>query len=94
MSFARIRRDACRRAGSGQAIELAGVTQRSQRESDRPILFKKVRDELSVVTNLFGSRRRLGELIGQGMGLCRRWTELMRPNLPVADATPSPVGRG
>lgn len=61
-------------------FELAGVTQRSQRESDRPILFKKVKGTtFPVVTNLFGSRRRLCELIGAGDGaFCHRWTELMR----------------
>lgn len=61
-------------------FELAGVTQRSQRESDRPILFKKVKGtSFPVVTNLFGSRRRLCDLIGAGDGaFCRRWMELMR----------------
>lgn len=61
-------------------FELAAVTARSQRESDRPLLFKKVRGSaLPVVSNIFGSRRRLGELIGAKDGaFCRRWTELMR----------------
>ena len=61
-------------------FELAAVTQRSQRESDRPILFRRVRGTtLPVVTNLYGSRRRLCELIGADDGrFCRRWTELMR----------------
>lgn len=61
-------------------FELAAVTARSQRESDRPILFKKVRGSvLPVVSNIFGSRRRLGDLIGVKDGsFCRRWTELMR----------------
>jgi 4-hydroxybenzoate decarboxylase len=71
-------------------FELAGVIQRSQRESDRPILFKKVKETaLPVVTNLFGSRRRLGELIGAYDGaLCRRWTELIRqPQTNLAGAS-------
>ncbi len=79
-------------------FELAAVTARSQRESDRPILFQKVKGtSFPVVTNLFGSRRRLCDLIGAGDGaFCRRWTGLMRLNPhPVAGATPlSPVGRG
>jgi 4-hydroxybenzoate decarboxylase len=42
---------------------------------------------LPVVTNLYGSRRRLCELIGAADGrFCRRWTELMR-------ATPAPATR-
>jgi UbiD family decarboxylase len=61
-------------------FELAAVTARSQRESDRPILFKKVKGSvLPVVSNIFGSRRRLCDLIGAKDGsFCRRWTELMR----------------
>ncbi|MCL4301452.1 MAG: UbiD family decarboxylase [Anaerolineae bacterium] len=79
-------------------FEVAAVTARSQRESDRPILFKKVKGSaLPVVSNIFGSRRRLGDLIGaNGGSFCRRWTELMVKNPhPVAGATPlSPAGRG
>jgi UbiD family decarboxylase len=69
-------------------FELAAVTQRAQRESERPILFRRVKGTtLPVVTNLYGSRRRLCELIGAGDGrFCRRWTELMR-------ATPEPATR-
>ena len=68
--------------------EPPAVTQRSQRESDRPILFRRVTGTaLPVVTNLYGSRRRLCELIGAADGrFCRRWTELMR-------ATPEPATR-
>jgi 4-hydroxybenzoate decarboxylase len=60
--------------------ELAAVTQRSQRESDRPILFRRVASARhAVVTNLYGSRRRLARLIGaDDGGFCRRWTDLMR----------------
>lgn len=61
-------------------FELAAVTVRSQRESDRSILFKKVKGSaLPVVTNIFGSRHRLSDLIGAKEGaFCRRWMELMR----------------
>jgi UbiD family decarboxylase len=57
-------------------FELAAVTQRSQRESERPILFRRVRGTaFPVVTNLYGSRRRLCELIRADDGrFCRRWT--------------------
>jgi 4-hydroxybenzoate decarboxylase len=69
-------------------FELAAVTQRSQRESERPILFRRVRGTaFPVVTNLYGSRRRLCELIGADDGrFCRRWTELTR-------ASPGPATR-
>src|SRR6059036_2496106 len=59
-------------------FELAALTQRSQRASDLPVLFRRVRGTaLPVLTNLYGSRRRLSELIGAADGrFCRRWTEL------------------
>ncbi len=60
-------------------FELAAVTQRSQRESDLPLLFQRVRGSaFPVVTNVYGSRRRLCELIGSADGrFCRRWTDLL-----------------
>ena len=80
-------------------FELAAVTQRSQRESERPILFRRVkRTALPVVTNLYGSRRRLCELIGAGDGrFCRRWTESCgrprsRPHGPSSPASGSRAG--
>jgi len=70
-------------------FELAAVTARSQRESDRPILFRRVKgSRYPVVTNVYGSRPRLCELIGATDGaFCRRWTELMRTD----GAAPAPV---
>lgn len=59
-------------------FELAAVTLRAQAESDAALLFKRVRGtRLPVVTNVFGSRPRLCELIGAQDGrFCRRWSEL------------------
>ena len=59
-------------------FELAAVTQRLQQGSDRVILFRNVIGaRMPVVTNIYGSRRRLCEMIGAGDGnFCRRWTEL------------------
>ncbi len=59
-------------------FELAAVTQRLQQESDRVILFRNViGTRMPVVTNVYGSRSRLCEMIGAADGnFCRRWTEL------------------
>ena len=58
--------------------ELAAVTARSQRESDAPLLFRRVAGSRhSVMTNVFGSRARLQEMIGGGESFCKRWVELM-----------------
>jgi len=59
-------------------FELAAVTVRSQAESDAPILFRRVRgSQMPVITNVYGSRLRLCELIGAADGsFCRRWAEL------------------
>lgn len=74
-------------------FELAAVTQASQQESDAPLLFKHVAGtHLPVMTNVFGSRARLMDMIGAGDGsFCRRWAELMRqPSFPprLLDAPP------
>lgn len=63
-------------------FELAAVTQALQKRSDRPILFKKVRGSaLPVATNIYGSRRRVSELIGaRDMRFCRRFHELVKAN--------------
>ena len=46
-------------------FELAAVTQRSQQISDHALLFEDVQGtDFPVVTNVYGSRRRLCELIG------------------------------
>src|SRR5262245_22918531 len=80
--------DGLRRAGALREIardvdgrhELAAVTQASQRESDEPLLFHKVTgSRFPVMTNVFGSRARLMDMIGAADGsFCRRWVELMR----------------
>src|SRR5262245_1672696 len=64
--------------------ELAAVTQRSQRESDLPLLFLRVAGSTHpVMTNVFGSRARLLEMLGGGNSFCRRWVELMsQPVVP------------
>ncbi len=73
--------------------ELAAVTQASQRESDAPLLFRKVAgSRLPAITNVFGSRARLMDMIGAADGsFCRRWTELMRqPGAPpITDDEPN-----
>jgi 4-hydroxybenzoate decarboxylase len=62
---------------SGQ-FELAAVTARSQRENDAPLLFRNVAgSRYPVMTNIFGSRPRLTEMLGGGTSFCRRWRELM-----------------
>jgi 4-hydroxybenzoate decarboxylase len=62
---------------SGQ-FELAAVTARSQRENDAPLLFRNVAgSRYPVMTNIFGSRPRLTEMLGGGPSFCRRWRELM-----------------
>jgi len=58
--------------------ELAAVTQRSQRESDAPLLFRRVTGSRhAVMTNVFGSRARLTAMLGGGASFCKRWVELM-----------------
>lgn len=77
---------------SGQH-ELAAITQRSQRESDAPLLFRRVAgSRYPVMTNIFGSRPRLTEMLGGGTSFCRRWVELMAtPVVPPVDV-PEPEG--
>jgi UbiD family decarboxylase len=69
-------------------FELAAVTVRSQAESDQPILFRRVRGSpLPVVTNVYGSRPRLAELIGaQGVSFCERWQQLANEAVPRDEA--------
>jgi 4-hydroxybenzoate decarboxylase len=71
-------------------FELCAVTVRSQQEGDDALLFRRVRGtRFPVVTNVFGSRPRLCDLIGaQDGSLCRRWAELTE-NLGAAEALPS-----
>lgn len=66
--------------------ELAAITQASQRESDAPLLFKRVAGSPHpVASNVFGSRQRLMAMIGAEQSFCRRWVELMRapPQAPI-----------
>lgn len=59
-------------------FELAAVTQAGQRDDERVTLFRNVKGtRLPVATNVYGSRRRLCDIIGAGDGnFCRRWVEL------------------
>lgn len=65
-------------------FELAAVTIRSQAESDAPVLFRRVRgSELPVITNIYGSRQRLAEMIGADAGgFCARWQHLSLESAP------------
>lgn len=71
--------------------ELAAVTQAFQRENDGILLFRKVSgSSMPVMTNVFGSRPRLMDMIGADNSFCRRWTELLRGDAvkPVVVAEP------
>lgn len=61
-------------------FELAAVTRASQRQDDRAILFRRVTGAaMPVVTNIYGSRRRLCKLVGADDGnFCRQWAQLMK----------------
>ncbi|HEY2619468.1 MAG TPA: UbiD family decarboxylase [Acetobacteraceae bacterium] len=71
---------------SGQ-FELAAVTQHSQRESDAPLLFRRVAgSRYPVMTNIFGSRPRLTKMLGGNTSFCKRWMEIMAtPVVPPVD---------
>lgn len=58
-------------------FELAAVISRSQKESDRPILFKNVRgSDFPVIANVYGSLPRMAEILGTDeAGLNTRWNE-------------------
>jgi UbiD family decarboxylase len=58
--------------------ELAAVTSAAHREWNKPILFHHVKGStLPVLTNLYGSRERLGEILGIGPDeFCRKWNAL------------------
>lgn len=58
--------------------ELAAVTRAAQRQSDKALLFTQVKgSRMPVVTNVYGSRRRLAAAIGaQPSGFCRRFADL------------------
>jgi UbiD family decarboxylase len=73
--------------------ELAAVTKLSQAESEQPILFRRVKGtRFPVTTNLYGSRRRLCEMIGATDGhFPRRWLELKAGMKPSAAEFLKPV---
>jgi UbiD family decarboxylase len=58
--------------------ELAAVTAAAQRRWGKPILFHNViGTKLPVLTNIYGSRDRLAEIIGIGAGdFCKQWNNL------------------
>jgi UbiD family decarboxylase len=58
--------------------ELAAVTQAAMRRWNKPILFHRVGGTtLPVLTNLYGSRERLADIIGIAPDdFCRQWTNL------------------
>lgn len=60
-------------------FELAAVISRSQKESDRPILFRNVKgSRFPVIANVYGSFTRLAGLLGTGSEtLNDRWIELL-----------------
>ena len=59
-------------------FELAAVVARAQKESDKPILFRKVKgSSFPVVTNVYGSFSRMAELVNAGdNSLNERWQEI------------------
>jgi UbiD family decarboxylase len=58
--------------------ELAAVTYQAQKRWGKAILFKKVKGtRFPVVTNVYGSRDRLAEIIGiRASDFCRQWSNL------------------
>jgi 4-hydroxybenzoate decarboxylase len=79
-------------------FELAAVTKAAQLESDRPLLFERVRGtKFPVVTSVYSSRERVCEMIGATDGnFCRRWNEILdRVSARTASATvPAEVPAG
>ena len=68
-------------------FELAAVIGRSQQESDYPILFRNVKGtRLPVISNIYGSHKRLCEIIGTAKGnFCRHWQSIIDDKLPNPD---------
>jgi UbiD family decarboxylase len=61
-------------------FELAALTQLSQQRDDSAVYFSKVLgSKMPVVSNIYGSRQRLCDIIAADDGnFCRRWEELSR----------------
>jgi len=74
--------------------ELAAVTAAAHRRWGKPILFHEViGTELPVLTNIYGSRQRLAEIIGIGADdFCRRWNDLvsLAGGRELPDSAPAP----
>ncbi|CAH1653084.1 UbiD family decarboxylase [Chelatococcus asaccharovorans] len=70
--------------------ELAAVTAAAQKRWDKPILFNKVKGtRFPVVTNVYGSRERLAEVIGiDAKDFCRQWSNLAALGKGTAGADP------
>lgn len=75
--------------------ELAAVTRVAQRSGDKALLFKNVKGaRMPVVTNVYGSRRRLAQMIGaQPAGFCQRFAALTAepPEGPATERVASPA---
>lgn len=67
--------------------ELAAVTQAVQRSSGKPLLFHKVSGStLPVLTNIYGSRQRLAQILSIDAGdFCRQWNNLVNLAPPIAE---------
>jgi UbiD family decarboxylase len=67
--------------------ELAAVTQAVQRTSGKPVLFHNVAGTpLPVLTNIYGTRERLAEILGIGpYDFCRQWNNLVNLAPPIPD---------
>ncbi len=74
-------------------FELAAVTKASQQQDDRVVRFERVAGtRFPVVTNVYGSHRRLCELIGATPStFCRRWSEVVDAAIPASGAPPGTV---
>lgn len=70
--------------------ELAAVTSAAQKRWDKPILFNNVKGtRFPVVTNVYGSRERLAEVIGiDAKDFCRQWSNLANLGKGTAGADP------
>lgn len=67
--------------------ELAAITQAVQRSSGNPLLFHKVTGTaLPVLTNVYGSRERLAQILSiDARDFCRQWNNLVNLAPPIPD---------